>query len=58
MVVALLAIAVYLVMRLIRRRRILDSRPARRPVAPDDDLDFLRDLELEHERRYRDDQES
>jgi hypothetical protein len=43
--VALFALAVYLLVRLIQRRGILDIREARRPYAPDDDPDFLRDLD-------------
>ena len=56
-VVALFALAVYLLVRVIQRRGITDQkRPGpgpgrsgrgapRRPIAPDDDLDFLRDLD-------------
>jgi len=43
--VALFALAVYLLIRVIQRRGILDGHDARRPYAPDDDPDFLRDLD-------------
>jgi hypothetical protein len=43
--VALFALAVYLLIRVIQRRGILDSHDARRPHAPDDDPEFLRDLD-------------
>jgi len=43
--VALFALAVYLFVRLIQRRGLLGSHEARRPFAPDDDPDFLRDLD-------------
>ena len=53
LVVALLAIATYLVIRVIQRRGVLPPTPGRprprpqprRVVAPDDDEDFLRDLD-------------
>ena len=44
-VVALLALAIYLLVRVVQRRGILDHRPGPRPLAPDDDPDFLRDLD-------------
>jgi hypothetical protein len=45
---ALLAIAVYLTVRVIQKRGILDEKPTARPWAPDDDSDFLRDLDRRH----------
>ena len=44
LVVVLLAIAVYLTVRLLQRRGEI-SGPPRRPIGPDDDPDFLRDLD-------------
>jgi len=48
-VVALVAVAVYLVVRVIQRRGIKPPPRPRadppRPVGPDDDPDFLRDLD-------------
>jgi hypothetical protein len=52
-VVALFAVATYLLVRVIERRgvtrptrpRQARPRPQARPVAPDDDEDFLRDLD-------------
>lgn len=46
--VALLAIAVYLAIRVISKRGLLDEKPTARPWAPDDDADFLRDLDRRH----------
>ena len=64
--VALFALAVYLLVRVIQRRGLIDQRPARRParrpqaqrrqVAPDDDPEFLRDLD--RKRRHPDDPEA
>ena len=54
-VVALFALAIYLLARVVQRRGILDDRPGRRPFAPDDDPDFLRDLD--RKRRHPDDPE-
>jgi hypothetical protein len=52
--VALLALAIYLVVRTVQRRGLLDlHRPQPRPYAPDDDPDFLRDLD--RKRRHPDD---
>ena len=58
--VALLALAIYLFVRTVQRRGILDghrptgSRPSgRRQIAPDDDPDFLRDLD--RRRKHPDD---
>ena len=51
LVVALLALAMYLTVRVIQRRGIAPGsggqapRPRPRAVAPDDDDDFLRDLD-------------
>lgn len=50
LVVALLALAIYLTIRLIERRRgVKPRKPAPRPeprvTGPDDDPDFLRDLD-------------
>ena len=61
--IALLALAIYLVVRTTQRggapRRSGPRRPLRRPptrpVAPDDDLDFLRDLD--RKRKHPDDPE-
>lgn len=59
LVVALFAVATYLTIRAIQRRGALPSRPRphrpqpRRFVAPDDDDEFLRDLE--RKRRHPDD---
>jgi hypothetical protein len=63
-VVALFALATYLIVRLIQTRgQLLRKRPVRRPglpqrrpFAPDDDPDFLRDLE--RRRRHPDDGDS
>ena len=55
MVALLLAVAIYLVVRVVQRSGILDNRPATRPFAPDDDSGFLRDLE--RKRRHADDPE-
>lgn len=50
LVVALVAVAIYLVVRATQRgTAALPKRapkpPPRRPIAPDDDVDFLRDLD-------------
>ena len=52
LVVALFAVATYYLIRVIERRgvarpvrRRTEPRPPARPVAPDDDEDFLRDLD-------------
>jgi hypothetical protein len=58
-IVALLALAIYLVVRTVQGRGVTQPRrpqsrpPSRRPVAPDDDADFLRDLD--RKRRHPDD---
>ncbi len=66
LVVALFALATYLTIRVIQRRGVLPptggrspwpQRPApRRTVAPDDDEDFLRDLD--RKRRHPEDPDS
>lgn len=48
LVVILVAVAVYLVVRAIQRRGVIPKRPQQppsRPFGPDDDPDFLRDLD-------------
>ena len=71
LVVVVLGVAVYLVVRLLQRRgpssfrRGATTRSApkpkpkptqpRRPVAPDDDPDFLRDLDRKKRHRHQDD---
>ena len=40
--VVLIAVAIYLTVRLVQRRS--EIPPTRRPLGPDDDPDFLRDL--------------
>ena len=62
--VVLLALAIYLVVRTVQRssgpqqgrRRSPGHRPPTRPIAPDDDLDFLRDLD--RKRKHPDDPEN
>ena len=62
--VALFALAVYLLVRMVQRgggglpasRPKAPPTPPRRPVAPDDDLDFLRDLD--RKRKHPDDPDS
>jgi hypothetical protein len=62
--VALFALAVYLLVRMVQRggggfpasRPKTPPTPPRRPVAPDDDLDFLRDLD--RKRKHPDDPDS
>jgi hypothetical protein len=61
--VALLALAIYLVVRTVQRGGQpphrgggTQRRPPTRPVAPDDDLDFLRDLD--RKRKHPDDPEN
>ena len=60
LVVALLALATYLAVRAVERRGLGPTKPTRRPqpriAAPDDDEDFLR--ELERRRRKHDDPET
>ena len=59
---ALLALAIYLVVRSVQgrggvvpKRKPPQRRPPSRPVAPDDDPDFLRDLD--RKRKHPDDPE-
>ncbi|MFC6288003.1 hypothetical protein ACFP3Q_13070 [Nocardioides sp. GCM10027113] len=64
-VIALMAAAVYLTVRLVERRGVLgpgslqgrpqsrQRRQPRRTVAPDDDPEFLRDLDWENRRRRK-----
>jgi len=66
LVVALLAVVIYVTIRFFEKRRTARKpgmprsprRPPRRVIAPDDDADFLRDLEQKRrkERRERDEQ--
>ena len=66
LVVILMAVAVYMTVRLIQRRGIMppSQRPGKsspgkssqRPVGPDDDPDFLRDLD--RKRRHPEDPEA
>jgi hypothetical protein len=56
--VALLGLAIYLVVRTVQGRGVAQQprphrRPPARPVAPDDDPDFLRDLD--RKRKHPDD---
>jgi hypothetical protein len=58
--VALLALAIYLVVRTVQGHGVVQKRqpprrPPTRPIAPDDDVDFLRDLD--RKRRHPDDPE-
>ncbi len=59
LVVVLFALVVYGVLRLLELRRARrrpstpPKRPNRRAIAPDDDIDFLRDLEQERRRKER-----
>lgn len=71
LVVALVAVVVYVAIRLLQKRgpggsvrsrgttRSPQSPPSRRVIGPDDDMDFLRDLEQKRrkERRERDGQQ-
>ena len=63
LVVVLFAVATYCLIRVIERRGVArpvvrrpQPRPRPRPVAPDDDEDFLRDLE--RKRRHPEDPET
>ena len=56
-----LGAAVYLLVRVVQRRGVLARRgrpsapgpgTVRRPVSPDDDADFLRDIERKRRRRH------
>ena len=53
LLVIVVTVAVYLTVRLIQRRGLLEFREPPRKVAPDDDPDFLR--ELERRRRHPED---
>ena len=54
LIVILLAAAIYFTVRVIQRRGILpDRRPDQRPFGPDDDPDFLRDLDRKRSRRRK-----
>jgi hypothetical protein len=56
LVVILLAVAIYFTVRVIQRRGILpERRPDQRPLGPDDDPDFLRDLDRKRRRRKPED---
>jgi hypothetical protein len=55
LVVVLFAVATYYLIRVIERRGVArparrrsEPRPQQRPVAPDDDDEFLRDLDQRH----------
>ena len=62
LVVVLFAVATYLLVRVIERRGVArpvrrpQPRPEARPAAPDDDEDFLRDLD--RKRRHPEDPEA
>ena len=54
LIVILLAVAIYFTVRVIQRRGILPERPTdERPLGPDDDPDFLRDLDRKWRRRRK-----
>ena len=56
LVVILLAVAIYFTVRVIQRRGILPERRSdQRPFGPDDDPDFLRDLDQKRRRRKPED---
>jgi hypothetical protein len=60
-VLALLTLAIYLVVRTVQGRGTVQRpkpqrRPPTRPIAPDDDADFLRDLD--RKRKHPDDPEA
>lgn len=54
-VVILVAVAVYLIVRVIQRRGIAPppKQAPRRPMGPDDDPDFLRDLDRKRKRKRK-----
>lgn len=62
LVVIVVAVAVYLTVRVIQRRGIAPTprRPAPdpRPFGPDDDPDFLRDLDRDRKRKHPEDPDS
>jgi hypothetical protein len=52
LLVIILAAAIYFTTRVIQRRGVLpERRPEQRPFGPDDDPDFLRDLDRKRRRR-------
>ena len=62
LVVALMALLVYVMIRFLEKRRAARNRPSshgprksppRRVIAPDDDADFLRDLEQKRRKQRR-----
>jgi hypothetical protein len=54
LVVVILAVAIYFTVRVVQRRGVLpDRRPQQRPFGPDDDPDFLRDLDRKRRRRRK-----
>ena len=56
LIVILLAAAIYFTVRVIQRRGILPPRrPEQRPLGPDEDHDFLRDLDRKRRRRKPED---
>ena len=56
LIVILLAVAIYFTVRVVQRRGLLpERRLERRPFGPDDDPDFLRDLERKRRRRKPED---
>ena len=65
LVAIVLGVAIYLLVRLVQRRRASARRPPggpagnlpRRPVAPDDDPEFLRDLERKKRKKRQDDKD-
>jgi hypothetical protein len=58
LVVILIAVAVYLLVRVVQRRGIMPTKhqPPPRPFGPDDDPDFLRDLD--RKRKHPEDPEA
>jgi hypothetical protein len=51
LLVIILAAAIYFTVRVVQRRGLLpDRRPEQRPLGPDDDPDFLRDLDRKRRR--------
>ena len=58
LVVVLVGVAIYLIVRVIERRGVLPptrkkKAPPPRPVGPDDDPDFLRDLDTDLDKKKR-----
>jgi hypothetical protein len=57
LIVILIAVAIYLTIRVVQRRGVLPPQgPEPRPISPDDDPDFLRDLD--RRRRHPEDPEA